>query len=204
MRFLSIDLETTGLEPETCQIIEVGVVLEDTKNILPIDQLPVYHAYVLPKDGNLSGNIFALNMNAGIIEKLKNWRELADQHNFVYVEDLAEDFLFWLREHGFVNKQKDDGTHYSDTLNIAGKNFSGFDQKFLDLIPGFNDMIRIRHRVLDPAPLYFDPLKDDTMPNLSECKRRAGIKGEVTHLAIDDAKDVIMLIRKHFGLKPNQ
>ena len=35
MRYISIDLETTGLDSENNQIIEFGAVLEDTNNILP-------------------------------------------------------------------------------------------------------------------------------------------------------------------------
>ena len=52
MKFLSIDLETTGLNPNPIldengkivfhanQIIEVGVVLEDTNTVLPLESLP--------------------------------------------------------------------------------------------------------------------------------------------------------------------
>ena len=210
MTYISIDLETTGLDPKVCSIIEFGAVVEDTNNVLPMDQLPTYHAYVKPRDGNLSGNIYALNMNAGIIEKLKNERDLADEHNFVYIDELAHDFMFWLSQNGFELKHASDHEsgwnekRYTETLNVAGKNFSGFDKRFLDLVPDFNNMIRIRHRVLDPAILYFDPLTDDTLPNLDECKRRAGIEGVVSHTAVSDSIDVIMLIRKHFGLEPNE
>jgi oligoribonuclease len=210
MRYISIDLETTGLDPSTCQIIEFGAVLEDTNNVLPIDELPTFHAYVKPKNGHLSGNIFALNMNGGIIEKLKNEHTLKDQYNFVDIDNLAEDFMFWLHMQGFEIKSNYelkyiDGTtqRYTETLNVAGKNFSVFDKRFLDLVPKFNDLIRIRHRVLDPAMLYFDPIHDEMLPNLKTCKERAGIEGEVAHLAVSDCIDVIMLIRKHYGLAPS-
>jgi len=200
MKYLSIDLETTGLDPEKCQIIEFGAVLDDTKNPRPMDELPVYHAYIKPEDGNLYGNVFALNLNAGIIEKLKNEKDLSDEYKFIYAKDLAYDFLFWLKQQGFEIKQADTPNYYTESLNIAGKNFSSFDKRFLDKIPQFNDLIRIRHRVLDPAVLYFDARYDEALPDLKTCKDRAGIKGAVTHLAVDDAKDVILLIRKHYKL----
>lgn len=202
MRYLSIDLETTGLDSEKNQILEFGAVLEDTNNILPLDQLPSYHAYVTHPGGNITGNVFALNMNAGIIEKLKNQKDLEGQYNFVKVEDLAESFLFWLSQNGFEIKTGDEGKptqfKYSETLNVAGKNFSSFDKLFLNKVPNFNKFIRIRHRVIDPSPLFVDWKNDDSMPSLDDCKKRAGIDGVVTHLAIDDAKDVIAVLRRHY------
>lgn len=202
MRYLSIDIETTGLDPKSNQIIEFGAVLEDTKNILPIDQLPTYHAYVTHPGGNLTGNVFALNLNAGIIEKLKNQEDLKDKYNFVPVGDLAERFLYWLSTQGFEIKTQNEGQQneykYSETLTVAGKNFSGFDRLFLNAVPDFDKMIKIRHRVIDPAILFIDWKNDEMPPSLDDCKVRAGVDGVVTHLAVDDAKDVIKLLRKHY------
>lgn len=197
MKYLSIDLETTGLDPDNNQILEFGAVLEDTNNILPIDELPSFHAYVTHPGGTITGSIYALNLNAGIIEKLKNQKELEEQYNFVPVEDLAERFLFWLSANGFETKTKD-GVTYSETLNVAGKNFPSFDKLFLNHVPNFNKLIKIRHRIIDPSPLFVDWKNDNAMPSLDECKVRAGLDGVVAHLAIDDAKDVIRLLRKHY------
>ncbi len=198
MKYVSIDLETTGLDSEKNQILEFGAVLEDTNNILPIDQLPSFHAYITHPGGNITGNVFALNLNAGIIEKLKNQKELEEQYNFVPVEDLAERFLFWLSQNGFETKTNKDGVTYSETINVAGKNFSSFDKLFLNKVPNFNKLIKIRHRVIDPSVLFVDWKNDDSMPSLDDCKKRAGIDGVVAHLAIDDAKDVIAVLRKHY------
>ncbi len=198
MKYVSIDLETTGLDSEKNQILEFGAVLEDTNNILPIDQLPSFHAYITHPGGNITGNVFALNLNAGIIEKLKNQKELEEQYNFVPVEDLAERFLFWLSQYGFETKTNKDGVTYSETINVAGKNFSSFDKLFLNKVPNFNKLIKIRHRVIDPSVLFVDWKNDDSMPSLDDCKKRAGIDGVVAHLAIDDAKDVIAVLRKHY------
>ena len=132
MRYLSIDLETTGLDHINHQIIEFGAVLEDTNNILPMNELPVYHAYIIPPKNQLYGDIYALNLNASIIEKLKNRKMLENTYNFVKPEDLADDFLFWLHSQGFEIKTNNEGTSdeykYVETLNVAGKNFNGFDK----------------------------------------------------------------------------
>lgn len=200
MKYISIDLETTGLDAENNQILEFGAVLEDTNNILPLDDLPTYHAYIKHPGGNITGNIFALNLNAGIIANLKNEKDLKDQYNYLNVDELADDFLGWLKIQGLEIKAKhhDHGTDYYTTITVAGKNFAGFDRKFINKVPGFSKKIRIRQRVIDPAVLFVDWKEDECLPSLDECKVKAGIDGVVTHLAVDDAMDVIKLLRKSY------
>ena len=201
MIYISMDLETTGLDAENCQILEVGAVLEDTNNILPLDELPTYHAYIKHPRGNISGNIFALNLNAGIIEKLKNEKEYKDKYNYIKVEDLADDFLAWCKIQGLEIKEKhhSNGTDFSCTITVAGKNFAGFDRKFLDKVPGFSKKIRMRQRVLDPAILFTRWHEDDAPPSLDECNARIGHTVPVSHLAIDDAVDVVRLLRTKYS-----
>jgi oligoribonuclease len=203
MKFISVDLETTGLDPFANQILEIGVVLEDTNNILPLEQLATYHAYVVHPGGNLYGNIFALNLNAGIIEKLRNQKDLEDQYNFVRVEDLALDFMNWCSNQGFELKVKNEGKpnehQQTESLVVAGKNFASFDKLFLNNVPNWNKHIRMKTRVLDPAILFVDWENDDAPPSLGECKIKAGIDGVVTHLAVDDALDVIKLLRTQYA-----
>lgn len=194
MIFVSIDLETTGLDAENCQILEFGAVLEDTNNILPLEELPTFHAYIKHPGGNISGNIFALNLNADIIANLKNEKDLKDKYQYLKPDELADAFLAWLKIHGLEIKEKN-GKFYT-TITVAGKNFAGFDRKFLNKIPDFSTKIRIRQRVIDPAVLFVNWKEDDALPSLDECKEKAGIVGAVTHLAVDDAMDVIKLLRK--------
>ena len=87
-------------------------------------------------------------------------------------------------------------------ITPAGKNFSTFDKNFID--PLISDVVRsgeiikFRNRVLDPAILYVDWLNDDALPGLSTCKERAGLDPLVTHDALDDAWDVVELLRKKY------
>jgi hypothetical protein len=46
--------------------------------------------------------------------------------------------------------------------------------------------------------LYVDWKADSDVPNLDKCKERAGIKGAVTHNALEDAWDVIEVLRKKY------
>ena len=43
--YVSIDIETTGLDPETCQTLEIGAVFDNWT--LPIRELPTFHCYVV-------------------------------------------------------------------------------------------------------------------------------------------------------------
>jgi len=194
--YISIDLETTGLDAESNQILEFGAVLEDTNNVLPLDALPTFHCYIKHPGGNITGNIFALNLNAGIITNLKNEKDLKDEYQYLKPDELADAFLAWLKIQGLEIKEKY-GKFYT-TITVAGKNFAGFDRKFINKIPGFSSKIRIRQRVIDPAVLFVNWKEDECLPSLDECKEKAGIDGVVTHLAVDDAMDVIKLLRKSY------
>jgi hypothetical protein len=47
-RYLSIDIETTGLDPETCQVIEFSAVIDTIRpDAGPVDELPSFHAYLV-------------------------------------------------------------------------------------------------------------------------------------------------------------
>jgi oligoribonuclease len=180
MKFVSIDIETTGLNEEFCQVLEFGAVIEDTANERPLDELPTFHAYL--DHPVITGDPFALNMNAKIIERI-----VKKEPGYMYIPGnspkLAWDFKDWLFRNGITGK-----------VCAAGKNFSSFDQKFLGKLPKFLESVQFLHRSLDPAVLYLRP-DDIEPPNMKKCMERAGIKGEVAHTAVEDAKMVIRLLR---------
>ena len=60
--YVSIDIETTGLDWRTCQIIEIGAVIDDFKTA--IVDLPTFRCYV--DQGLFYGEPFALSMHAEI------------------------------------------------------------------------------------------------------------------------------------------
>ena len=201
MVYVSIDLETAGLDWKTMPILEFGAVLEDTNNPLPIEDLPKFHAYIKPKNGVITGDVYALDLNKNIINKLKDWKDLEDRYNFINENELADEFLFWLHSQGIELDIKYEGTdreYKCCTINVAGKNFNGFDRHFLEHIPDFSKKIRMRTRTLDPSVLFVDWAEDDSLPSLSKAKERAGLSEIVSHTAVDDATDVIKLLRKSY------
>lgn len=190
-KYVSVDIETTGLNPHRHQVIEFGAVLEDW--ITPIEQLPAFHAYVIHNE--YRGDPFALAMNHEILRKIAN-KSRHPESKFYRPLELAMEFEKWLVEHK-IDPQR---------VPVAGKNFAGFDAQFLKELmdyegPRFGDIIKFAHRVIDPGSLYFDPRIDKEPPSMQECMKRAGIVGDVAHTAIEDAINVICLVRQYYGNK---
>jgi hypothetical protein len=84
------------------------------------------------------------------------------------------------------------------TINVAGKNFASFDKHFIERLPRWKQLIRIRQRIIDPAVIFTDWKNDDALPSLDKCKERAKVQREVTHDALEDAWDVIELLRTQY------
>ena len=224
MKYISIDIETTGLDPQTCQILSIGAVIEDTLNPLPIEQLPKFHGVI--KRENINGSVFAINLNRDLIQAMKDYSEARTPElkeevetafgaKFYHEDEIVEALFQFCYRNGlvpvdpdFLNKQVKvvDGIAYPILtsnmpkvyLNCAGKNFAGFDKKFLELLPRWKQVFSIRSRVLDPGILFVDWLNDESIPSLDECKIRAGIDGIVTHNAVEDAMDVVELLRIYY------
>ena len=226
MKYVSIDIETTGLDPENHQILTIGAVIEDSNNPLPMDELPSIHIAILRPQ--IVGSPFAINMNKDIIESIVYYQTAKDQdekNDLVQMKGMqfceegdAVLLLFrFLYDNGIKPNWKDgepldihvesvNGKTYplltsnipKVYFNAAGKNFSTFDLKFLERLPRWKQIFRVRSRVLDPGILFTDWSNDESIPGLSDCKKRAGLDEVVTHDAVDDAKDVIALLRKSY------
>lgn len=192
MIFLSIDLETTGLDPVNNQIIEFGAVLEDTNNKLPIAELPKFQVYI--DNGDLiSGHPFALQMNHVILKRIATKEE-----GYTYIKPrlLGPAFQEFLKAHLDLPESSD--PFKTIHINVAGKNFGSFDLQFLNNCELFNDFVKIRQRIIDPGVLCVDWENDESLPALGKCKSRYGLSDVVTHNAVDDAIDVIEVLRNFY------
>jgi oligoribonuclease len=220
MRYLSIDIETTGIDSDNCQILSLGVVIEDTENQKPIDELPSLHL-IIDRE-RIEGEIFALNLNKDLIELILSFQQARKEGKKIN----ADADMIFCEEHEVVNYLFDfldkndmlkdgqksgygsfrDGLwRSSPTINspqiellVAGKNFGTFDKLFIEKLPNFNRIFKFHNRILDPAILFVDWENDDTLPNLNKCMQRAGVDGVVTHGAVQDAKDVIRVLRTKY------
>lgn len=188
MKYISCDIETFGLDPEHCDLIQVAAVFDPLLHtedgmLTSIEKLPTFECFIGNPDKNIKANLVAMGMHqdSGLLEK---WM-LADKVSTVDFVDL---FDAWLKKvYPLEPKEK---------YNFAGKNFAGFDRKFLQSVENFDIIDRdIHHRVIDPAELYIDFFKDNEKPNLNTCLSRAGIEKSVSHWALDDCFDVIKVLR---------
>ena len=189
MKYVSIDLETTGLSPENCDIVEFGAVIDDLSNPVQIENLTKFHCYVLPPENNsYRGEPYALSMHREIFLRIaERNKEENKKYHFVSPSKLGYRFSLFLLANGF--EKKDDQV----SINVAGKNFSSFDARFLDKTD-FRKHVNVRSRVLDPSILFWTP-GDETLPSMSVCKKRMGEGDNIAHTALEDAIDVIKLLR---------
>jgi len=236
MIYISIDTETTGLNPETCQLLSFGAIVEDTEKKLPLDKIPKFHCAILRGERDiLQGELYALNMNRDLIEKITMYSTARDQDEkndlvhmtgmlFLREGDVVKAFFHFLIDAGAITPEFDPSKSTGDCfagssmveivngktypalttkmkpfhLNVAGKNFHSGDQTYIERLPRWKQVFRIRHRHIDPSVLFADWKNDDSMPNLGVCKERAKVDGIVTHDALEDAWDVVQLLRTQY------
>ena len=180
-KYLSIDIETTGLDPETCQILEVAAVAETGEWDRPVEALPFLR--LLVGHAEIRGQAAALALNARLVA------ELADDPR----KATSPAAVAWkLRE--FASEHLG-----PDTPTLAGKNLGTFDLRFLRRLPGWDNDFPHRRRVIDPGVLWFDPMADETVPDTTECMRRAGVTNDRPHEALSDCRAVVELIRRGYA-----
>ena len=214
MIYTSIDIETSGLDSEKHKVLSIGAIIEDTEKKLPYEDCPKFNAIVLQNE--ITGSPRALTMNKEIIAMIGEYlegtnetRHLMNTHSdysFYEKDEVVKKFyeFLWVNGYGdavpnqLLVTSKIDSNSKPITLNVAGKNFGTFDKLFLQELPWWQKLIRTRQRVLDPAILMVDWKNDKSLPNLTTCKERADIQGIVTHNALEDAWDVIEVLRKFY------
>lgn len=189
MKYASIDLETTGLDPKQCQILQVGMILDDTANPdIPLKNLPKLDLII--KYDHIVGEPYALNMNSNL---LKTIAEGKDQR-LIEPNQLFDKITEFLADNGYGPDKQ--GNY---RITVAGKNVGSFDVQFLkshqyNYLYEPNNLI-INHKAIELGSLMFNPLADSHIPSLDECLKIAGIDKSVTHDAVDDAMDVVKCIR---------
>jgi hypothetical protein len=181
MKYISIDLETTGLDDSYCQILEFGAAYDDETS--HISQLKTFRRIVLHK--KIVGEPYALWLNAELLKEIAEYNPITSPRNLFCQEDqLLPEFADWLSSIG-LNPL---------SVVVAGKNFANFDLQFINRLPGYGCRVNFHRRIADPATYYLLPT-DKELPNTQTCLKRAGLPEFVAHKAVDDAIDVIRLQR---------
>jgi len=227
MKFISMDLETTGLDSDRDLVVEIAAGVSQVRplsffkgdmdrkaterlKLLPAgDELRkaisdyVYaplenpiRILVMP-DKEITARLEVLAMHSDLWVELDTYREAMRQKEVI---KLDESFYVVRREKAypifrgwFKRVWSDDGM-----ANVAGKNFAGFDARFLRrLDPQFDGLFR--PRVIDPAVLYYRD-GDEKTPSTENCLERLREKwpempGMKQHRAMDDATAVAWLVK---------
>lgn len=204
MKYISIDLEFTSLNLEDAQVLEIGAILEDTELKLPYDQCPKFNCLINHRC--ITGGVYALAMNSDIIKILAGVEDVNGDDKLKYLNDnsiveeyeVADKFYNFVCSNGIttdsVNKNKKDKVK----LVFAGKNLFSKDIPLIKKLPKWNSMFDISHRVIDPSHYFIDWKNDTIPPSLSLCKERANLGKHVSHRSLDDAWDVIQLLRTQY------
>ena len=194
MKYLSIDIETTGLDASNCDILQFAAVIDDLKNPKPLESLPKFEAMFIKKNG-YHGHPYALSMHSEMFKKIdfaiKKKLDVCPDTGvrFMEIEALPTALDVFLMQNGFEPR------YDKQYVNVAGKNIGQFDLQFLNAKIKDWGRIKFLSRVIDPAILYFDLQKDIALPDMKTCLERAGLTEEVAHTAYEDALLVIKLIR---------
>ena len=180
MKYVSLDLETSGLDTSFCQILEIGAVVDDLDKPHNPELVAgdFFHCYVThPK---IVGQPYALMMNADIIKVIAEGKH----QNLKTPDEAADALKKWLQFH-FGSSSK---------VTAAGKNFQGFDKPFLEAQFPKTDFL-FHHRCFDATTSFYQK-GDKALPDLKTCLERANITLPFKlHTALDDARAVIALLR---------
>lgn len=208
MKYVSINVETTGWDVDYCQILSMNAIIDDLETQKSLDMLPRFHAYFsYPR---IMGSPRALAHNSNILKKLSEVsspmtledirKRPAGPQKYI---DIVMDGRSTIPAIVFRNFLKDNGYNMPSDIDDrgriciipAGKDFAFFGRKFLESLPGLSEQVSMGHCCLDPSILYVEP-NDTAIPSLSQCIHRSGEKPQQIHEALDDALSVIKLLRK--------
>lgn len=192
LKYVSIDVETTGADRDNDDMIELTAKIDDLSALKPIDELPRFHCYVVKE--RYSGCSWAFSRHAEIFKAIEECgEECISEQNVAHAL-----FNFIDENNGYIEMVDKD--LYNNTCGRiilpAGKNFSSFDLHFLYRLPGFKGLLGFPTRAIDVGNMYLLPT-DIKPPSLTECAKRAGLDMEVNHRS-DNEVDMVIHCVRHF------
>lgn len=182
MRYFSLDVETTSLDPQNGAIVQFAIVQDDLDNQAPIDELKSMCAWVVDEK-TMTWNLSTVHFHRHRLNDL--------MHAYYYDETVTYSELLF-DAYCFLKKC---GIGDNEAITVAGKNVASFDLPFIRAcIPNWDDCIKISSRVIDPAFSFLRP-GDRRLPSLDECLRHNGFGYTSSHDALGDALDIVRLVR---------
>lgn len=203
MKYVAIDIETGGLNPDFHSVLEIGAAYDDLE--LPEPPM-VPKLQILVQNDDLKINQACLSMHKHLLRELRESllpnsvicrddvlsiiesRPMVDDpiECVLRPEDTHAQFMAWLSG---VSRQE----WGPNSIFAAGKNVQGFDIPFLERINiGFTSCFH--YRAIDVGSLFIEP-DDKEIPSLCGCLKKAGLRPTSLHSALGDAIDVVKLVR---------
>jgi hypothetical protein len=211
MQFASVDIETTGIDPNKDAVLEIAAgcaqtigevkasgdfSIADVSRYIyaPLDN--EIRILVIP-DTPITADLYILAMHSRLWSEMSRFdKEMGKEKQVIKVSDsffAVRKEKAWPIFHAWFRRVQPKGA-----MNCAGKNYAGFDARFLRRIDtGFDDLFRAR--VIDPAPLYYRS-GDEKMPSTETCLERLkkewpSMPALEAHNALDDARAVGWLVK---------
>ena len=169
--YLSIDIETTGLDRQRVHVLQLAAVYDNGD---PLKKLPTFNEVIKWPVINQAEE-YAMNLNKKLLEQ-----------DVISIEKARVEFEQWLFK-----------IQPGGRLTAAGKNIQGFDMPILQNPVNDFNLRRFLHRALDPGSMFAEDF--DHVPDLGEINRLVG-RSAVSHDALDDAWDVVHAIRYKWGV----
>jgi len=169
VKYLSIDIETTGLDPEKHQILEFAAVFDDLEDPLPPSALRYFHRLIRWDDYVIAP--YCLNLHSELLVLIQD-----SPLDTITIDQLGSEFAAWLKMMGVEGG-----------YNVAGANFAGFDGVFLKKVPRFPSWF---YRIIDVGNLYWE-MSTGCLPGLEDIKPYDG-----AHRALADAMAVVSAVRE--------
>ena len=138
MPYVSIDIETTGLDPESCQILEIGAVWDDWTRA---HRRFANASTAMWSTSEIVGHALCLGPECGHSPQAPIPRTSGDN----FLRPGPKWPATW--PPGFKRCGWDGQT----ALTPAGKNFASFDRQFLKRLPRFEQVVKLSHRTLGPS-----------------------------------------------------
>ena len=167
MKLLWLDLETTGLDPRGCKVLEVAVMQADITE--PFSALPLYHA-VIPHDGtNLSPFILDMHTKNGLLEECAGIVALA--RSPVRIEDADAALADLVPE----------AKSRSGMPVLAGSSIH-FDHEFIKVhMPSFAKHLSHRHYDVSAVKLFCESIGMPPLPKAEAHRAQADVLESINH-----------------------
>jgi hypothetical protein len=175
--YLSIDIETTGVDRQKSHVLQLACVYDNGKDLA---ELPTF-SRVIKWPVISHAEEYAMNLNKELLERAFK------KQNIVSIDQARSEFVIW-----------QDKIQRTGRFTPAGKNIQGFDIPILENPVNMFSCRRFLRRVLDPGSMYSDEFNH--VPTLGEINRLTG-RDEVSHDALSDAWDVVYAIRRKWDAR---